>query len=116
MSNLVAKSLVVVDQSATAVHYRLLETTRAFAEEKLRGSADAATVWRQHAEYLLQLFSRGAASEVEPPKQRLKVYRQRVDDVRNAVEWSFSASGDPRIGVKMIINFGADVAPTFATF
>ena len=104
LSNLVAKSLVVVDQSATAVHYRLLETTRAFAEEKLRGSADAATVWRQHAEYLLQLFSRGAASEVEPPKQRLRVYRQRVDDVRNALEWSFSASGDPRIGVKMIID------------
>ena len=104
LSNLVAKSLVVVDQAATAVRYRLLETTRAFAEEKLRASADAATVWRQHAEYLLQLFSRGAASEVEPPMQRLKVYRQRVDDVRNALEWSFSASGDPRIGVKMIID------------
>jgi len=35
VANLVAKSLVTADVVGAAVHYRLLETTRAYAREKL---------------------------------------------------------------------------------
>ena len=49
---LVAKSLVIADVSGTEPRYRLLETTRAYALEKLAASGEFEGAGQRHAEYV----------------------------------------------------------------
>ena len=49
--NLVAKSLIVADVTAEKVRYRLLDTTRAHALEKLCDSGELPKIQRRHAEF-----------------------------------------------------------------
>jgi predicted ATPase len=58
VANLVAKSLVMVDVPGVTVRYRLLETTRAYALEKLAESGELGEVARGHAERYHDLFER----------------------------------------------------------
>ena len=58
VSNLVAKSLVTADAGGTMVRYRLLETTRAYALEKLVESGEFEATARRHAGYYLDVFER----------------------------------------------------------
>lgn len=58
MANLVAKSLVSADVSGAVARYRLLDTTRAYALEKLAESGEHGTLARRHAEYFLGFFER----------------------------------------------------------
>jgi predicted ATPase/DNA-binding winged helix-turn-helix (wHTH) protein len=55
IANLVAKSLVAVDLSGAVVRYRLFETTRAYALEKLTESGEFEKFARQHAEFCRDL-------------------------------------------------------------
>ena len=55
LSDLVAKSLVVTQIDHVA-HYRLLDTTRAYALEKLTESGESERVARRHATYYLELL------------------------------------------------------------
>jgi predicted ATPase len=61
VANLATKSLVAADVGGATVHYRLLETTRAYAREKLaeRGELEQAT--RRHAEYYRDLCGQAEA-------------------------------------------------------
>jgi predicted ATPase/DNA-binding winged helix-turn-helix (wHTH) protein len=56
VANLIAKSLVVANVSGSSVLYRLLETTRLYAREKLVGSGEFERIARRHAEYYRDLF------------------------------------------------------------
>src|SRR6185369_2360150 len=58
LADLVAKSLVVADVSGTKPRFRLLETTRAYAIEKLDESGESERIARRHAEYYRGLFER----------------------------------------------------------
>ena len=58
VANLVAKSLISVDLGGAVTWYRLLETTRAYAREKLAESGEIARFRRRHAEYHRALFER----------------------------------------------------------
>ena len=51
LANLVAKSLVMADIGGSLTRYRLLETTRAYALEKLAESGELDAVARRHAEF-----------------------------------------------------------------
>jgi len=56
---LVDKSLVVSDQSGSGVRYRLLETIREYALERLESSGQADAVRRRHAAYFQSLARAG---------------------------------------------------------
>jgi predicted ATPase/DNA-binding XRE family transcriptional regulator/Tfp pilus assembly protein PilF len=58
---LVEKSLVMVDQRDGTGRYRLLETIREYATERLEASGEAALVRRRHAAYFRSLLETGAA-------------------------------------------------------
>src|SRR5216683_1862740 len=62
IANLVAKSLVTADLGDAVVRYRLLETTRAYALEKLTESGEFEHLTRRHVEYDRDLFEK---AEVE---------------------------------------------------
>src|SRR5262249_11297450 len=67
LSSLVAKSLVVAETGSAIARYRLLDTTRAYALEKLDASGERARIARRHAEYYQDLFERAEAEwETQP--------------------------------------------------
>jgi predicted ATPase len=102
IANLVAKSLVTLDGSAPAGRWRLLETTRAYALEKLADSDEVEQAARRHAEFFRDLFA--PAASCSPLKLRvedLNRYGREIDNVRAALDWCFSQCGDTAIGIEL---------------
>jgi predicted ATPase/DNA-binding winged helix-turn-helix (wHTH) protein len=104
IGNLIAKSLVEAHVGGAEARYRLLETTRNYALEKLTESGERGDVARRHAEYYRELFQRTTGeSETRSAVERLAVYGRDIDNVRAALDWAFSPAGDPSVGVALII-------------
>src|SRR5712692_8818961 len=102
VADLVGKSLLSTDVGGASLHYRLLETTRAYAREKLIESAELDRVAPRHAEYYRDLFERAEAEfETQPTAEWLAAYRPHIDDVRLALDWAFSPSGDVGVGMAL---------------
>ncbi len=101
LSDLVAKSLVVTEMGHIA-HYRLLDTTRAYALEKLAASGESELLARQHAVYYCDLFERAEAeSDTRLTAEWLADYGRKIDNLRVALDWAFSPIGDPSIGAAL---------------
>jgi predicted ATPase/DNA-binding winged helix-turn-helix (wHTH) protein len=104
VASLVAKSLVSTDVAGAIVHYRLLETTRAYAREKLDDSGELERCARRHAEYHRDLFQRAEVeSETRPTAEWLAAYRSQIDNVRAALDWAFSSGGDAAVGAALTV-------------
>jgi predicted ATPase len=102
VANLVGKSLLSADVGGAIAHYRLLETTRAYAREKLIESAEVDAFARRHAEYHRDLFQHAEAEvETRPTAEWLAAYRPYIDDLRAALDWALSPSGDVGVGVAL---------------
>src|SRR5262249_31805180 len=104
MANLVAKSLVSADVGGAVVQYRLLDTTRAYAMQKLTESGEFEDYVRRHAEHHRDLLERAEAEwEARPTAAWREEYGRGIDDVRSALKWAFSESGDASIGVALTV-------------
>jgi predicted ATPase/DNA-binding winged helix-turn-helix (wHTH) protein len=102
VDNLVAKSLVVFDGSSTPNRWRLLETIRAYAFEKLIEIGDANDIASRHAAYFCELFANvDRGSFLSPTIEDINIYTREIDNVRAALDWCFSPSGDAAVGVKL---------------
>jgi predicted ATPase/DNA-binding SARP family transcriptional activator len=101
VTNLAAKSLVVVEATGV-VRYRLLETTRAYALGKLTESGELEPVARRHAEYYRDLFEQAEVEwETRATVEWVAAYGRQIDNVRAALDWAFSPSGDASIGAAL---------------
>jgi predicted ATPase len=99
---LVAKSLVVAETGGTVARYRLLDTTRAYALEKLAKSGEREWLARRHAEYYQDLFERAEADLGRRPSvEWLGDYARQIDNLRAALDWAFSPGGEPEVGVAL---------------
>jgi predicted ATPase/DNA-binding winged helix-turn-helix (wHTH) protein len=104
LMNLIDKSLVVADIGGDFVRYRLLETTRIYARDNLRVSADEATIDRRHAEYHRILFERAEAEWlVRPTTEWRNAYGDQIGNLRSALAWSNSSAGDSAIVVALTV-------------
>ncbi len=93
IGDLVSKSLVMRDPGGVA--YRLLETTRAYAREKLLDAGEADFMARRHARQLRDLFERAALDwESLPTTRWLATYERYLDDLRAALAWAFSTTDE----------------------
>ncbi len=102
VTNLAAKSLVVVEVVGAVTRYRLLETTRAYALEKLTESGELEQGARHHAEYYRDLFERAEVEwETRPTLEWAAAYGRQIDNVRAALDWAFSPGGDASIGAAL---------------
>jgi predicted ATPase/DNA-binding SARP family transcriptional activator len=102
VTDLAGKSLVAVERSGPVTRYRLLETTRAYALEKLTDSGELDRVARRHAEYFRDVFVRAEAeTATRSPAEWLALYAWRIDNVRTALDWAFSPTGDAAIGAAL---------------
>ena len=104
MANLVSKSLVATDGAASGSRWRLLETIRAYALEKLVESGEAAHAARRHAEFFRDALA-AAIPEVRAPVAREGMARagRQIGDIRAALDWAFSPDGDAAIGVALTV-------------
>jgi predicted ATPase/class 3 adenylate cyclase/DNA-binding CsgD family transcriptional regulator len=85
---LVDKSLVVADDSGARTRYRLLETVRQYALEKLGESGEADAVRARHRDHytsLAALLDAPAGSDYE---QRIEQANIEIDNLRAAFGWS----------------------------
>jgi predicted ATPase len=102
-ANLVAKSLVMADVAGPTVLYRLPETTRNYALEKLAASGELQQVARRHAEYSRDMAIRTSfEADNRPASEWLGTYSRQIDDIRAALDWAFSSNGDAAIGVALM--------------
>jgi predicted ATPase/DNA-binding winged helix-turn-helix (wHTH) protein len=102
LANLVAKSLVVSEADAAIVRYRLLETTRAYALEKLAESGERERLARRHAEYYRDLFEQAETEwKARPTDEWLADYGPQINNVRAALDWAFSPAGDASVAVAL---------------
>lgn len=100
--SLVVKSLVAADFQAGDDHYRLLDTTRAYALEKLRRAGEHWEAARRHAEYFGEALIQAEAERNSLPQADWqRRYGRHLGNVRAALEWAFSADGDSQVGAAL---------------
>ncbi len=114
MAGLVTKSLLAADTSETT-HYRLLDTTRAYALQKLVESGDADRIAHRHAVYYRELLDRidtkslsssGADSAkldrmIGVTEAWTEVHGPVINEVRAALDWAHGDRGDPTLAVDL---------------
>lgn len=102
LADLVAKSLVTVYLDTPIPRFRLLETTRAYALEKLAASGERERLLRRGAEYARDRLERAQPTlEKQPTADLLVSYGYWVDNIRSVLDWAFSPEGDKSIGVAL---------------
>jgi predicted ATPase/DNA-binding winged helix-turn-helix (wHTH) protein len=102
LAGLVVKSLVTADFQAGDDHYRLLDTTRAYALEKLRQAAEYPQAARRHLEYFREILIQAEAeSNSLPQPDWHKRYSRYLGNVRAGLEWAFSKDGDSQLGATL---------------
>ena len=89
LTELVARSMVIVDRDGSSARYRLLETLRQYAWEKLTESGEAHAIRDRHRDWFLELAEL-AEQEFRGPRQtgwfdRLELEH---DNLRAALGWS----------------------------
>jgi predicted ATPase/DNA-binding winged helix-turn-helix (wHTH) protein len=100
LSQLVARSLVVADTNTADTRYRLLESTRAYALEKLAESGENDAIKRRHAQFFRELFETAFADWLRMTDADWRtIYPPELDNVRSALEWSLGPAGDEAIAV-----------------
>ncbi|MBL9095883.1 MAG: adenylate/guanylate cyclase domain-containing protein [Alphaproteobacteria bacterium] len=102
LSDLVAKSLVVADTSSIRARYRLLETARAYAIEKLGEAGETRSIAARHAEYVREFLETGVDDWFRMPTDDWRRrYAPELDNLRTALDWAFGADGNPNLGIAL---------------
>jgi predicted ATPase/DNA-binding winged helix-turn-helix (wHTH) protein len=101
IAGLVEKSLIATRIDETQAQYWLLDTTRAYALEKLEEHAEVDVVLRRHAEYVAgYLESQREMMLALPRARRTAAYSDQLSNIRAALEWSFGPHGDDEIATR----------------
>jgi predicted ATPase/DNA-binding winged helix-turn-helix (wHTH) protein len=102
VASLVTKSLVTADLDGAKIHYRLLETTRAYGRDKLAEHCELEQAERKRADYYQDLCRQAQIEwETRPAAEWLADYGRQLDNVRAALDWAFSSRGDAAVGVAL---------------
>jgi predicted ATPase/DNA-binding winged helix-turn-helix (wHTH) protein len=102
IASLVAKSLVTADSGEMQARYRLLDTTRAYAAEKLKSAGEAARIGHRHAIYYRQLLeATSSALAAAVPGKLYAACVSEVDNIRAALKWALGNGGDAMTGVAL---------------
>lgn len=102
LMQLVNKSLVIMDaDEAAEARYRLLETVRRYAHEKLTEAGEGIALRNRHLEYFMGLAER---AEPELVKSKVVEWVKRLeielDNIRAALKWSLT-SQNPDLGLRL---------------
>jgi predicted ATPase/DNA-binding winged helix-turn-helix (wHTH) protein len=107
--SLLAKSLISKTESRGSTYYRLLETTRIFAQAKLADRGERNRVARRHAKFFSDFLQNDELVQSRFGEHDLSRYAAHIGNVRTALQWAFSDHGDVTLGVEL----AAWAAPLF---
>lgn len=104
LARLVAKSLVTAEVHGNGIEYRQLDSTRAYALEKLTESGELDLVRRRHAEHCVVLLG-AAKADIEPLSHAdwLSRHAGKLDDTRAALRWTFENPATSELGVRLTV-------------
>jgi predicted ATPase/DNA-binding SARP family transcriptional activator len=101
LTALASKSLVVYQEYEGEPRYRLLETVREYARERLQESSEEASMRRRHADWFLGLVERPKRQEGSGQHAaRLQQLEREHENLNAALDW-LVASGDGERGHRM---------------
>jgi predicted ATPase len=104
IAGLVEKSLIATRIDETPAQYRLLDTTRAYALEKLEEHAEVDVVSRRHAEYIAGYIEAQRAALLALSKaKRGAVHPGPPGNVLPASERSFGRSGKNQSAIESVV-------------
>jgi predicted ATPase/DNA-binding CsgD family transcriptional regulator len=87
LSSLIDKSLVSVERESEALRYRLLESTRAYAREKLNATPEQHDVENRHLRYLATHFSNMQALATRDLSEEVSLaFAVELPDIRAALD------------------------------
>jgi predicted ATPase len=102
ITQLVAKSLLNVEVGDEEVFYRLLDTTRSYALEKLDQAADLPDTRERHAKRCLALMNQAQHDwELIPTGTWIERYARSLEDIRSALDWCFNAQGPQALAIRL---------------
>jgi predicted ATPase/DNA-binding XRE family transcriptional regulator len=94
LAELVSKSLVLAEEADSAKRYRLLETVRQYARERLLAAGETEAVHQRHATHFLAVFGEAFDPEllypnglVIPTAEQLEQLQRERDNLRAALRW-----------------------------
>ncbi|NKE47169.1 hypothetical protein HB662_20490 [Roseomonas frigidaquae] len=103
VAGLVGKSLLNF-AAAPAPRWHFLETTRAFAREKLEAAGEADALAARHADWycatIQEVWNVGA-----PQPEQLAAGARELENVHLAIDMLFGPRGDPRRGARLVADY-----------
>ena len=103
VGSLVEKSLIEARIGSQGPSYRLLDTTRAYAVEKLIASAEYDAIATRHANYSIQLLQANSVDifDADVSNNSVQLVKDYLGNVRAALEWSFGPSGSNALAISL---------------
>jgi predicted ATPase/DNA-binding winged helix-turn-helix (wHTH) protein len=103
MGRLVNKSLIGSRMESRGISYRLLDTTRTYAFEKLISSGEHDKIAARHANFVVALLEANSVNlfDLGASKGVASSIREYLGDVRSALEWSFGVRGSDGIAMRL---------------
>jgi predicted ATPase/class 3 adenylate cyclase len=104
VTSLVEKSLVMADEREQGMRYRMLETIRDYASEKLVQAGDAAPAMARHCQHYFAL-AKALRAGLIGPEQGSWIARTEadLDNVRAGIAFALAGGVDPVIAVKYAV-------------
>ncbi|HEY4441978.1 MAG TPA: hypothetical protein VGN14_16080, partial [Candidatus Elarobacter sp.] len=115
LQSLVDKSLLNADVETAEPRYALLETARAYAQQKLLAEHEGDLERRRHAEYFAALaedfngaYSRSISAAKPPPGARMDAetlmssINRELDNVRVAMDWTIAGGRQVKLGARIV--------------
>ena len=102
LSSLADKSLVEVDLEGSEPRYRLLESFRQYARDKLIARGEQEQIARRHALVYLDLaLQLERAWDTTPERAWLPQAKAELENWRAALEWALAKRGDVIVGQRL---------------
>ncbi len=103
LASLLDKSLVQADPHGDSLRYRLLESTRAYAVEKLEAAGERDLAERRHLRYFHALFAelRALAERTARRSEIYEAFGTELEDTRAALDWAL-VRGEVREGAALL--------------
>jgi predicted ATPase/DNA-binding winged helix-turn-helix (wHTH) protein len=102
LGNLVDKSLIGIWTSSQGPCYRLLDTTRAYALEKLAISGEQDSIAGRHASFSIRILESNPVNlfDLESKEAAANAMRDDLGNIRAALEWSFGPNGSDGAAIR----------------
>ena len=102
IESLVTKSLLLAELAGSEQRYRLLESSRQYAREKLISRGEQRELARRHALFYVELAERLRCEwETIPEREWLRQANIELENWRTALEWTLAQRGDVILGQRL---------------